>query len=123
MTSTAPPGNLPSNVPSSATTGALKFRDMILSKFAQSHANLTNNLDKNSSTVANMIMSQSEPKITEDSAQWVLLLPLYYWFHNRLFSKQSQVSSYLQCMYFLFSPSLLCESALLVKEKSFITFV
>ena len=93
MTSTAPPGNLPSNVPSSATTGALKFRDMILSKFAQSHANLTNNLDKNSSTVANMIMSQSEPKITEDSAQWVLLLSLYNWLHYMLFSKQSKILS------------------------------
>ena len=73
MTSAAPPAC--NNASNSATTGALKFRDMILSKFVQNHANLTSNLDKNTANIT----SQSEPKITEEnhSAQWVLLLLIY----------------------------------------------
>ena len=73
MTSAAPPCSLPGNV--SAASGALKFRDMILSKFAQNHQNS----EKNNAVA---LMAQ-ESKITEEnhSAQLVLFFPfLKNWF-------------------------------------------
>ena len=70
MTSAAPAA--PPNAVTAActTTNTLKFRDMILSKFAQNHAaaivQATNNLDNN-------VTVNHSPKITEEnhSAQLV----------------------------------------------------
>ena len=75
MTSAAPPCSLPGNV--SAASGALKFRDMILSKFAQNHQNS----EKNNAVA----MMAQESKITEEnhSAQLVLFLPI---FENMVYS-------------------------------------
>ena len=69
MTSAAPAAP-PPNVTAACTTNTLKFRDMILSKFAQNHAaalvQATNNLDNN-------VTVNHSPKITEEnhSAQLV----------------------------------------------------
>ena len=60
----------PNNAVTTAATNTLKFRDMILSKFAQNHAaaivQATNNLDNN-------VTVNHSPKITEEnhSAQLV----------------------------------------------------
>ena len=70
MTSAAPAAPPNAVTATACTTNTLKFRDMILSKFAQNHAaaivQATNNLDNN-------VTVNHSPKITEEnhSAQLV----------------------------------------------------